>query len=151
MVAKMKSKFIPTDYQINMFRRMNNFRQKGMIVNEYNEEFYRLNIRVGRHESYDEKVSRYMKGLRYEIEYDMSMVTIRNVEDAYHIALKEEEKLARKQGQRGRGRSQRRGKAIAQDRVQNPKDEEKKPHNHPERGGSSQGRHYADIFVNCKN
>jgi hypothetical protein len=151
MVEKMKARFIPTNYQINLFRRMKNFRQKGMIVKEYNEEFYRLNIRVGRHESYDENVSRYMKGLRYEIEYDMSMVTIRNVEDAYHIALKEEEKLARKQGQRGRGRSQRRGKAIAQDRVQNPKDEEKKPHNHLERGGSSQGRHYADIFVNCKN
>jgi hypothetical protein len=76
-----------------------------MIVKEYNEEFYRLNIRAGHHESYDEKVSRYMKGLRYEIKYDMSMVTIRNVEDAYHIALKEEEKLAQKQGQRGRGRS----------------------------------------------
>jgi hypothetical protein len=45
------------------------------------------------------------------------MVTIRNVEEAYHIALKEEEKLARKQGQRHRGRSWRRGKAIAQDRV----------------------------------
>jgi hypothetical protein len=48
-------------------------------------------------------------------------------------------KLSRKQGQRGRGRSLRRGKTIAQDRVQNPKDEEKKPHNHPERGGISQG------------
>jgi hypothetical protein len=52
--------------------------------------------------------------------------------------------LARKQGQRGRGRNQSRGKAIAQDRVQKPKDEENKPHNHPERGGSSQGRQYAD-------
>jgi hypothetical protein len=29
MVAKMKSKFIPRDYQINMFRRMQNLRQKG--------------------------------------------------------------------------------------------------------------------------
>jgi hypothetical protein len=40
----------------------------------------------------------------------MSMVIIKNVEDAYQIDLKAEEKLARKQGQRGRGRSQRRGK-----------------------------------------
>jgi hypothetical protein len=28
--------------------------------------------------------------------------------------------------------------------VKKPKDEEKKPHSHPERGGSSQGREYAD-------
>ena len=41
-----------------------------------------------------------MNGLRYEIQDEMSMVTIRNVEDAYQIALKDEEKLARKQGQR---------------------------------------------------
>jgi hypothetical protein len=52
--------------------------------------------------------------------------------------------LARKQGQRGRGRSQSRGKVVSQDRVQKPKDEEKKPHNHPEKGASSQGRQYVD-------
>jgi hypothetical protein len=85
-----------------------------------------------------------MNGLRYEIQYEMSMVKIRNVEDAYQIASKAEEKLSRKKGQKGRGRSQGRGKAISQDKVQKLKDEEMKPHNHPERGGSSQGRQYAD-------
>jgi uncharacterized protein YjbK len=84
---------------------MQNLRQKGMTVKEYTEEFYRLNIRVGHHESDDEKVGRYMNGLRYEIQDEMSMVTIKNVEDSYQVALKEEEKLARKKGQRGRGRS----------------------------------------------
>jgi hypothetical protein len=39
MVAKMKSKFIPRYYQINMFQRIHNLRQKGMIVKEYTEEF----------------------------------------------------------------------------------------------------------------
>jgi hypothetical protein len=46
-----------------------------------------------------------MNGLRYEIQDEMSMVTIKNVEDSYQIALKVEEKLARKKGQRSRGRS----------------------------------------------
>jgi hypothetical protein len=50
MVAKLKAKFIPKDYQINLFRRMQNLRQKGMTVKEYTEEFYRLNIRVGQRE-----------------------------------------------------------------------------------------------------
>jgi hypothetical protein len=142
MVAKMKAKFIPRDYQINLFRRLQNLRQKGMTVKEYTEEFYRLNIRAGHRESDDEKVARYINGLRYEIQDEINMVTIRNVEDAYQIALKAEEKLARKQSQRGRGRSLNRGKEITHDGVQKPKDEVRKPHSHPERGGSSRGRQY---------
>jgi hypothetical protein len=47
MVAKINEKFIPKDYQINLFRRLQNLRQKGMTVKEYTEEFYRLNIRAG--------------------------------------------------------------------------------------------------------
>jgi hypothetical protein len=94
MVEKMKSKFVPRDYQINLFQRMQNLRQKGMTVKEYTEEFYRINIIEVHRESDDEKVYRYMNGMRYDIQDDMSMVTIRNVEDAYQIALKDEEKLA---------------------------------------------------------
>jgi hypothetical protein len=76
MIVKMKAKFIPRDYQITLFRRMQNLRQKLMIVKEYTEEFYKLNIRVGHQERNDEKVARYMNGLRYDIQYQMSMVTI---------------------------------------------------------------------------
>jgi hypothetical protein len=101
MIAKMKAKFIPRDYQISLFRRMQNLRQKLMTVKEYTEEFYRLNIRAGHRESNDEKVARYMNGLRYEIQDEINMATIRMVEDAYQMALKAEEKLIRKQGQRG--------------------------------------------------
>jgi hypothetical protein len=52
--------------------------------------------------------------------------------------------LGQKQGQRGRGISQSRNKSLTEEKVQNPKDEEKKPHNHPERGGISQGEQYVD-------
>jgi hypothetical protein len=63
MVAKMKAKFIPRDYQITLFWRMQNLRQKLMLVKEYTKEFYRINIRAGHRESNDEKISRYMNGL----------------------------------------------------------------------------------------
>ena len=98
MIAKMKAKFIPRDYQISLFRRMQNLKQKLMSVKEYTEDFYRLNIRAGHRESNDKKVARYMNGLRYEIQDEMSMEAIRMVEDAYQMALKEEEKLSHKQG-----------------------------------------------------
>jgi hypothetical protein len=71
------------------------------------------------------------------------MMTIRMVEYAYQMALKVEEKLSRKQGQRGRGRSQPRGKSVAQDRNQKPKEDWKKPLPQIERGGSSQKEKYA--------
>jgi hypothetical protein len=127
MIAKKKAKFILRDYQIILFKRMQNLRQKLMTVKEYTEKFYKLNIRAGHRDSDDEKVSRYMNGLRYDIQDEMSMVTIRTVEDAYQMALKVEEKLSRKQGQRGQGRSHPRGKSVAQDRNQKPKDDWKKP------------------------
>jgi hypothetical protein len=59
------------------------------------------------------------------------------MEDAYQMALKAEEKLSRKQSQRGQGRSQTKGKTIAQDKNQKPKEEWKKPQTQIERGGNS--------------
>jgi hypothetical protein len=96
MIENMNAKFIPKDYQISLFRRMKSLRQKMMTMKEYTEEFYRLNIKAGHHESNDEKVARYINGLRYEIQDEISMATIRMVEDAYQLALKDEEKLSRK-------------------------------------------------------
>jgi hypothetical protein len=51
-----------------------------MKVKEYTVEFYRLNNRSSHHKSDDEKVAKYMNGMRYEIQDEMSMVTIKNVE-----------------------------------------------------------------------
>ena len=67
MVAKLKAKFMPKDYHINLFRKMHNPRQKGMTVMEYTEEFYQLNIIIGQRKRDEEKVTKYINGLRYEI------------------------------------------------------------------------------------
>jgi hypothetical protein len=99
MVAKMKEKFILKDYQINLFRRLQNLRQKSLSVKEYTEEFYRLNIRARQKENEDEKPTRYINGLRYEIQEEIFMMFVSKVEDAYQATLKAEEKLARKQSQ----------------------------------------------------
>jgi hypothetical protein len=67
-----------------------------MTVKEYTEEFYKLNIKTGQREKDEEKVFRYINGLRYEIQDEISMMSVRTVQYAYHFALKAEEKLARK-------------------------------------------------------
>jgi hypothetical protein len=115
-----------------------------MTVKEYTEKFYKLNIRAGHQESDDEKVAKYMNGLKYDIQDEMSMVTIQTVEDAYQMALKAEEKMSRKQGQRGEGRSQPRGKSVTQDKYQKPREEWKKPQTRTERGGTSQRGPYVE-------
>ena len=99
-----------------------------------------MNIRAGHRETNDEKVARFINDMRYEIQDEINMVIIRNVEDAYQIDLKTEENLARKQSQKGIGRSLNRGKEITHDGFQKPKYEVRKPNSHLERGGSSRGR-----------
>ena len=96
MIAKLKAKFMPKYYQINLFRKLQKLRQKGMIVKEYIEEFYKLNIITGQRETDEEKVARYINGLRYEIQDEINMMSVRIVEVSYHFALKEKEKLAKK-------------------------------------------------------
>ena len=44
MVAKLKDKFLPTDYMISLFRKLQNLRQKESTVNKFTKEFYKLLI-----------------------------------------------------------------------------------------------------------
>jgi hypothetical protein len=48
-----------------------------MIVKEYTEQFYQLNIRTGQRERDEERVARYINGLRYEIQDEISMMSIK--------------------------------------------------------------------------
>jgi len=40
MVAKFKAKFIPKDYQLNLFRKLQNLRKKTMPIKEFKKEIY---------------------------------------------------------------------------------------------------------------
>jgi hypothetical protein len=96
MIAKLKDKFLPRDYQLALYRQMQNLRQRLLTVREYTEEFYKVNIRAGYTEDNFEKVARYMNGLRFDIQDEMSLFSPKSVEEAYQCALKVEEKLNRR-------------------------------------------------------
>lgn len=100
MVAKLKGKFLPQDYQLNIFQHMQNIKKKSMFLKEYTEEFYRLSIRFGHVEANDEKLARYINGIIFEIQDELGILSLKNVEEAYQIALKIEEKLVRKKRHR---------------------------------------------------
>ena len=57
MVNKVKNKFL-LDYQVSLLRKMQNLRQKDMMVKEYTGEFYRLDIRFGHVDDNAKKIAR---------------------------------------------------------------------------------------------
>ena len=82
-------------------------------MKEYTEEFYRLDIRSGHVDDDVEKIVRYINGLRYGFQDEISSVKFESVEEAYQYALKAKEILTKKHEQRQRGRGGRfqRGRA----------------------------------------
>ena len=88
MLSKIKSQFIPKDYQFNIIRQLQNIRQKGMTIKEYTEEFFKLSIGVGQVQGNIERVARYINGLRFEIQYQISFLNLNTIEDAYQLALR---------------------------------------------------------------
>ena len=62
-------------------------------MKEYTEEFYKINLRARYIEDTVEKVSRYLNGLRYDIQDELSLVNPTGVDEAYQYALWAEERM----------------------------------------------------------
>ena len=60
MLYKIKSQFMPRDYQSTLIRHLHNLRQKGMTSKKYTYEFFMLSIRVGQTQGDVERVDRYI-------------------------------------------------------------------------------------------
>lgn len=91
MVSKLRGKFLPKDYQLALYKQMQNLRQRLLTVREYTENFYKVNIRAGHTGDNSEKVARYMNGLKYDIQDEMNLFSPKSIEEAYQCALKVEE------------------------------------------------------------
>ena len=87
MVDKLKKQFIPIDYKLDLFKKMQGLKQAGESVQEYTKEFYQLLIRVGHAEANKGKVSHYLSGLQPSIQKELSLVRMTNVEEAYQFSL----------------------------------------------------------------
>ena len=117
MVENMRDKFFPKYYQLILYREVQNLRQILLMVREYTEEFYKVNLRAGYVEESTEKAARYVNGLRMDIQEDTSMISLRTMEEAYKCALRAEEKIMRKQSfNRGHGSARARGQATIRGR-----------------------------------
>ena len=109
MVANLRGKFLPKDFQVSLFKQMQNLKQKMMTVWEYTKEFYKINLRAGYVEDIVENVAKYMNGLRYDIQDELSMVNPTGIDEAYQYALRAEERMQSKQSTKGRFGAQSKG------------------------------------------
>ena len=100
-----------------MYRHVQNLRQILLTVSEYTEELYKINLRARYVEESADKATRYVNGLRMIIQKEISMISPRTMEEAYQCALREGEKIARKQSfNRGRVSTRGRGQAAGRGR-----------------------------------
>ena len=81
-----------------------------MTVKEYIEEFFRLSIRTRQIQGDIERVARYINGLRYELQDEISLSNMNSVEDSYQVSSRVEENILRRHNQKNRGQSTARGK-----------------------------------------
>ena len=84
-----------------MYKKMQSLRQRDLDVQGYIEDFYKLDIRVGHDEDVEEKMERYLGGLRFNIQDELSLTTPRSIEEYYKLAIRAEEKLKRRENNSG--------------------------------------------------
>ncbi len=68
-----------------------------MDVQKYTKEFHKLDIRVDHDEEMEENIARYMGGLRFNIQDELSLPTSRSVDECYQLALRAKEKIRTRQ------------------------------------------------------
>jgi len=97
IVVKLKGKFLHVEYYtLNLYNKLENLSAKYMIVKEYTK-FYKLYVIFGHGDEGEDIMTRYIIGLRYAMQYELSIMRIRIVGAAYKFSLKDENKLFRKQ------------------------------------------------------
>lgn len=104
MVSKIKDKFLLVDYKHNLCRQVQTLRKKDTFVHEYTEEFFNSLFRLGIKEMKHQQVARYVNGLNYLIQHEMSTHYLCIVDEAYQVSLKVEDKVDKKRQHKLRGK-----------------------------------------------
>ncbi|GKD06410.1 hypothetical protein Tco_1181384 [Tanacetum coccineum] len=97
MKRVMCARFLLVDYEQMLYSLYQNCRQSSQTVTEYAEEFMRLASRNQLRESDAQQVVRFNNSLRYDIQAIVSLQTTWSIDEAVHIALKDEQTI-KKQG-----------------------------------------------------
>ena len=95
MKKKMREKFLPMDYSQTLFRRFQNLKQNLSSMQDSTNEFYKLSMHIEHQENHEQMAATYVNGLKFSIQDELSMHRVNSMEEAYQLALKDEEKKNR--------------------------------------------------------
>ena len=84
----MVDRFLPSDYQQELFKQYQDCRQGTQTVNKYMEEFDRLANRNDLEEIEDQRISRFVHWLRVSIRDQVSLQTLYTLNDAITLSKK---------------------------------------------------------------
>nr|GLL39739.1 uncharacterized protein LOC109163967 [Ipomoea trifida] len=76
MKKLMMARFLPPDYQQQLFQKYHRCSQDSRSVNDYTEEFYRLGARCNLSETAEQQTAHYIAGLRFNIQERMTLSPI---------------------------------------------------------------------------
>ena len=83
MLKLLKVKFMPSDYQQILFRDYQNLRQKDLSISAFTEEVLKLQIRAYLQEDDEHAAARYVNALRFELQYELALIKVISMEEAY--------------------------------------------------------------------
>jgi hypothetical protein len=79
---EMNREFLPLNYRQTLYQQLQSLTQGSRSVDDYTLEFYRLEARNQLNESEDQRVARYLHGLRGSIQDTLVVHTFYNVSEA---------------------------------------------------------------------
>ena len=91
MKSKFMSKFLPPDYEQRLYVQLQNCKQGNRTVEEYIDEFIRLNSRNLLPDNENMQIARFRGGLKREIQDQMKMLNTFTLGQAFDLARKAEE------------------------------------------------------------
>ncbi|XP_057849726.2 uncharacterized protein LOC131060503 [Cryptomeria japonica] len=103
MKAELKKQFVPDDYEVTLHKKLQNLKQKDLDVSTYTQEFHNLTLKAKMFETEKQKLARYINGLKYSIQDELTLVSVESVHKCFQLALKIEEKQKRR-GEQSKGR-----------------------------------------------
>ncbi|XXG79357.1 hypothetical protein AAC387_Pa09g0448 [Persea americana] len=98
MKKELKKKFLPDNYLQDAFLKYHSFQQKEMTVEEYTAEFEHVMMRCEVSERQEQKIARYLGGLRPEIYNIVQLQQYWTYNDVFKLAVKVERQLKDRRG-----------------------------------------------------
>ncbi len=84
MKAEVKKQFVPEDYEVLINQRLQNLKQRDMDVSGYTQEFHNLTLRAKVNESSKQKLARYVNGLKFSIQDELTLINLESVHQCFY-------------------------------------------------------------------